>query len=47
VKLSEVAEGPLRSFPGLGEHTDEVLGELLDLSDEELAALRDDGAIGP
>jgi len=47
VKLSETAEGPIRSFPGLGEHTDEVLGELLDLSDDELARLRADGIIGP
>ncbi len=47
VKLSETAEGPIRSFPGLGEHTDEVLGELLDLSDDELATLRADGIIGP
>ncbi len=47
VKLSETAEGPIRSFPGLGEHTDEVLGELLELSDDELATLRAGGIIGP
>jgi formyl-CoA transferase len=46
VKLSRVAEGPVRSFPGLGEHTDEVLRELLSLSDAELADLREAGAIG-
>ncbi len=40
VKLSRVAEGPVRSFPGLGEHTDEVLREELGLGDDELAALR-------
>jgi crotonobetainyl-CoA:carnitine CoA-transferase CaiB-like acyl-CoA transferase len=47
VKLSEVAEGPVRRYPSLGEHTDEVLRELLDLPDAELAELRREGAIGP
>ncbi len=47
VKLSDVAEGPVRRFPSLGEHTDEVLREILDLGDDELAALRQTGAIGP
>jgi len=40
IKLSEVSEGPVRSFPGLGEHTDELLEELLGLSPAEIAALR-------
>jgi len=40
VKLSRVAEGPVRSFPRLGEETDEVLRETLGLGDAELAALR-------
>jgi crotonobetainyl-CoA:carnitine CoA-transferase CaiB-like acyl-CoA transferase len=45
VKLSRVAEGPVRRFPRLGEHTDELLREDLDLGDEELATLRADGVI--
>jgi len=39
---------PLTTGPGapmLGEHTDDVLRELLDLTDEELGALRRDGVI--
>lgn len=47
VKLSDAAEGPVRRFPSLGEHTDEVLRELLGLDDETLASLRAQGAIGP
>jgi formyl-CoA transferase len=47
VKLSDCAEGPVKSFPGLGQHTDEVLREVLDLSDAELSSLRREGAIGP
>jgi len=47
VKLSEVAEGPVERFPSLGEHTDELLGELLELDPAELARLRALGAIGP
>jgi crotonobetainyl-CoA:carnitine CoA-transferase CaiB-like acyl-CoA transferase len=45
VKLSRVAEGPVRPFPSLGEHTDDVLRELLQLGDDELAHLRETGAI--
>jgi crotonobetainyl-CoA:carnitine CoA-transferase CaiB-like acyl-CoA transferase len=41
-----VAEGPVRRFPRLGEHTEEVLRELLGLSDAELAGLRARGALG-
>jgi crotonobetainyl-CoA:carnitine CoA-transferase CaiB-like acyl-CoA transferase len=40
VKLSEVAEGPITSFPGLGEHTEGVLRDTIGLSDAELAGLR-------
>ncbi len=39
-------EAPMGAVPGLGEHTDAVLGEL-GLSAEEIARLRADGAIGP
>ena len=45
IKLSDVAEGPVRSFPLLGEHTDEVLRELLDLPDDEIEALRNRGVV--
>ena len=45
VKLSRVAEGPVRRFPRLGEHTDEVLREALALDAAELDALRADGVI--
>jgi len=45
VKLSRVAEGPVRRFPRLGEHTDEVLREVLGLSPERIAALRERGVI--
>jgi crotonobetainyl-CoA:carnitine CoA-transferase CaiB-like acyl-CoA transferase len=47
VKLSRSAEGPVSRFPGLGEHTAEVLRESLGLGDEELADLRARGVIGP
>jgi formyl-CoA transferase len=45
VKLSAVAEGPVRRFPRLGEHTDQVLRETLQLADAELAGLRERGVI--
>jgi formyl-CoA transferase len=45
IKLSQVAEGPVRSFPRLGEHTDEVLRESLELSEQALADLRRRGVI--
>lgn len=45
VKLSHTAEGPVRSFPGLGAHTDQVLQEVLGAPAEELDALRRDGVI--
>jgi formyl-CoA transferase len=45
VKLSRVAEGPVARFPSLGQHTDAVLRELLDLDDAELAGLRARGVI--
>jgi crotonobetainyl-CoA:carnitine CoA-transferase CaiB-like acyl-CoA transferase len=45
IKMSKVAEGPETRVPWLGEHTDEVLRAELGFSDDELASLRDDGAI--
>jgi formyl-CoA transferase len=46
VKLTDVAEGPETRVPWLGEHTDAVLGEELELAEEDLKALRQDGVIG-
>lgn len=46
IKMSRVTEGPDTRVPWLGEHTDAVLRRELDLSDEVLAELRADGAIG-
>jgi len=45
VKMSRLQEGPLAGFPSVGEHTAEVLRELLGADDEELDALREAGAI--
>jgi crotonobetainyl-CoA:carnitine CoA-transferase CaiB-like acyl-CoA transferase len=45
VKLSLVAEGPVETFPGLGQHTDDVLGSELGLDADELARLRGIGVI--
>lgn len=39
-------EAPMGAVPGLGEHTDSVLAEL-GLGTDEIARLREDGAIGP
>jgi itaconate CoA-transferase len=39
-------EQPMGAVPGLGQHTDAVLAEL-GLSDDDVATLRDQGAIGP
>jgi crotonobetainyl-CoA:carnitine CoA-transferase CaiB-like acyl-CoA transferase len=47
VKLSKVAEPVEDRVPWVGEHTDDVLRRELDLSDDDLATLRDAGAIGP
>lgn len=46
IKLSATAEGPLRRWPMLGEHTDAVLKQDLGLSEAELADLRAKGAVG-
>jgi formyl-CoA transferase len=45
VKLSKMTEGPETRVPWVGEHTDEVLREELDLTDDELKHLHADGAI--
>jgi crotonobetainyl-CoA:carnitine CoA-transferase CaiB-like acyl-CoA transferase len=46
VKMSGVAEGPVRRFPSLGEHTAEVLRQELGLGDAALAGLRARHVIG-
>ena len=46
VKLSRVAEGPVTSWPTLGQHTDEVLTRDLQLDTAEITRLREAGAIG-
>jgi len=45
IKLSDTPSTIRTPSPALGEHNASVLGELLGLSDAELAALADDGAI--
>lgn len=45
IKLSAHAEPDLSSPPTLGEHTEEVLRELLHVSSDEIDALRRAGAI--
>jgi crotonobetainyl-CoA:carnitine CoA-transferase CaiB-like acyl-CoA transferase len=47
IKLSGVVEGPDRRVPWLGEHTAEVLHDLLGLTDDELDALVADGVVSP
>ena len=44
VKLSDSPSDVVRS-PLLGEHTDEILREVVGLSDDDIAAARDEGAI--
>ena len=46
IKLGADPSPPVRRPPLLGEHTDAVLAELAGLTAEEIAALRDEGAIG-
>ena len=47
VRLSATTGAVRTPAPMLGEHTDEVLGQLLGLGDEQIAALRTAGVIGP
>ena len=46
IKLSKMAEGPVERWPTLGQHTSETLRNDLGMSDDEIAQLRDSGAIG-
>jgi crotonobetainyl-CoA:carnitine CoA-transferase CaiB-like acyl-CoA transferase len=43
--LSLTPATPVSSAPLVGEHTDEVLRDLLGLADEEIAQLRENGAL--
>ncbi len=45
IKMSHLAEGPIRPFPGLGQHTDELLQQLLGLTPDEITALRQNHTI--
>jgi crotonobetainyl-CoA:carnitine CoA-transferase CaiB-like acyl-CoA transferase len=45
LKMSETPVSYRRAPPSLGEHTDEVLSELLGLDEEERDKLRADGLI--
>jgi crotonobetainyl-CoA:carnitine CoA-transferase CaiB-like acyl-CoA transferase len=45
VKLSDNPTRPMQRPPGLGEHTDDVLGRLVGYSAEQIAQLRQQGAI--
>jgi crotonobetainyl-CoA:carnitine CoA-transferase CaiB-like acyl-CoA transferase len=47
VRLSATPGAVRTPAPMLGEHTDEVLGQLLGLGSEQIAALRTAGVIGP
>jgi crotonobetainyl-CoA:carnitine CoA-transferase CaiB-like acyl-CoA transferase len=46
IKMSRLAEGPLRTYPSPGEHTVQVLSELLGLDSDEIEGLRERGAFG-
>ena len=46
IKMSGLPDGPSLPPPLLGQHTEEVLTEKLNLSSEEIEALREEGALG-
>jgi crotonobetainyl-CoA:carnitine CoA-transferase CaiB-like acyl-CoA transferase len=46
IKMSHVAEGPLRIYPGPGQDTQRILSELLELKQDEIDRLGDNGAFG-
>lgn len=45
LRMSRTPTGPLRPAPLLGQHSDEILREKLDLSDDDIAALRSRGVL--
>jgi crotonobetainyl-CoA:carnitine CoA-transferase CaiB-like acyl-CoA transferase len=46
IKMSRLSEGPLRKHPGPGEHTAQVLSNLLGLDTDDIEHLRASGAFG-
>jgi succinate--hydroxymethylglutarate CoA-transferase len=46
IKMSDLEEGSALPPPLLGQHTDEVLSEKLNLTAEQIVALRREGALG-
>ena len=46
IKMSDLEEGPALPPPLLGQHTDEVLSEKLNLTADQIVALRREGALG-
>jgi crotonobetainyl-CoA:carnitine CoA-transferase CaiB-like acyl-CoA transferase len=45
VRMSETPPEYRHAPPTLGQHTDEVLGEVLEMDEAEIAKLRDDGIV--
>ena len=45
LRMSRTPGGAEKPAPDLGEHTEQVLRELAGMSDEEIATLRESGAI--
>lgn len=45
IKYSEATPGVRSPPPTLGQHTDEILGRILDYGDSEIARLKDEGVI--
>lgn len=45
VKWSDSKPGVRMAPPTLGQHTDEILGDMLGMSQEDVGALRDEGVI--
>jgi 2-methylfumaryl-CoA isomerase len=43
--FSEVTRVPVRAAPALGEHTEEILAEVLELDGSEIARLHDAGIV--
>jgi 2-methylfumaryl-CoA isomerase len=44
--IPQAKRGPVRPAPRLGEHTDEVLAEVLGIGSAEIARLHDEGVVG-
>jgi crotonobetainyl-CoA:carnitine CoA-transferase CaiB-like acyl-CoA transferase len=46
IKMSALTEGPVRLYPQPGQHTDEVLTDLLGMRADDITARRTRGAFG-